>query len=835
MTKLSLIPAIGLCSSLALLTACGGGGSSSGSVAEAVNPTPTPTPTPTQTVQATETLVLPESLEVVTTSNAGNNAVRATSKKGVFAGVQSVAPTDAGTDYTLAKQHVHTWIEALEPVEMVNSILCFSGKLKANEFVNEGAYLALVDEAQCFNEEGGETQLSANGQTQSADTRKRFINAVVNATRADDSSPLIVEAWIKDVAGDGPSGPMSVKMRAVISEGASEENPFGKFSFTWNMVDRLEGTSTQYGSGEILTVDALEGFTGFTLYEENGADEGDFIYSREQTASVVMRNDMSDGVALTGYQEENPYFSGGNTFALSFNEANVLVQTAEDYASLPYKSGDNSAGACLSRTSFDEHVWRYDLFDATSGDRVRVNSGFPIRFDADGDGSFDKHGYVGYHGVWVDGEDGLADGAIVQRETFGDSQSTAQQYTVQSAPGRLVKYQMENLALADARGTDLMYWDQEANGAGYDQWVVRYLTIAEDNAPSDGFYVVAGMSFGGHNSDGTQESSGPQREELDMPFILTPHNDWHVFHFWSNQLGGEVRYKAGASALKFYRETVLTGAEADTFANGDLNLVCLFDCPKGTVTESLLGGWGEDNSPLFNPDTLDAAPAYSFSTRGDHRLTLVRTSTDEAVVFDDGITREQLEANQSPWAWGLRSGAMVLASDADLLTNVWDIHDTNLVTTYYQWETGFDQWQRQTSLINNSTGERVSFDRPINFSYRHSNTNDRNGDAGQYHGQTFQIHYGGKGDFGGIPHQQNGDRWNPAFSIADGVVMGDNNEYVIKARDIERQMAEDSNGCNQLIANDPAAPLPEGITQANDMGDMPSVDAAPAVIDGEVQ
>ncbi|MBB3169061.1 hypothetical protein [Simiduia aestuariiviva] len=830
MTNSRIFPTLGVCSTLAILAACGGGGSSA---PEAIVETVVPNPEPTQTVQTTESLVLPETLQVVSANGSGPATFRQISSKGVMAGVQTLA-SDAGTDYTLAPQKIHTWVEALEPVEMVNSILCFAGKLKANEFVNEGAYLALVDEGQCFNEEGGETQLGENGQAQSSDSGKTFINAVVNATREDDTSPLIVEAWIKDVAGDGPEGAMSVKMRAVITEGASDDSPFGKFSFSWKMVDTLVGSANEFGGGEILTVDALDGFTGFTLYEENSMGEGEFAFSSEQMASVVMRNDMSDGVALTGYSEASSFFTGGNTFALSFDESNVLVQTAEDFDSLPYKSGENSAGECLSRENFDENVWRYDLFDADSGDRVTINSGFPIRYDSDDDGTFDRHGYVGYHGVWVDGGEGLASGTVVQRETFGDSNSAAQQYTVQSAPGRLVQFQMESLALADARGTDLMYWDDSANSAGYDQWVVRYLTVAEDSADTDGFYKVAGMTFGGQDDTGVA-SSGPTREELNTPVALTAVNDWDVFNFWSNQLGGQVRYKAGATTLKFYKETVLTGAEADVFGDGDLSLVCLFDCPKGEITDSLLGDWGAENSPLFNPDTMGAAPSYSFSTAGDNSMTLVRTSNSEAVVFADTVTKESLQSANLPWAWGLRSGAMVLPADAALLTNVWDIHDSELVTTYYQWETGFDQWQRQTSLVDNSTGELVGFDRPINFSYRHTDANDRSGDAGSRDGQTFQIHYGGKGDFGGIPHQQNGDRWNPAFSIADGVSMGGDNQYVIKARDIERQMAEDANGCGDLVANDPAAPLPSEVTLVNEMGDMPTVDGAPAVIDGEVQ
>ncbi|AFV00736.1 hypothetical protein [Simiduia agarivorans] len=817
MTKLT--PFVSLCSSVVLLAACGGGGGSQ----TITEPQPVTQPETPSVVRTTESLVLPESLEVVSATGASANSFTRMAKKGLMFSMAGF--DDAGTDYSNSRQHVHTWVEALEPVEMVNSILCFAGKLKATEFVNAGPYLALVDESQCFDEEGEETQLGDNGQVQSKDTSKRFINAVVDATRSGDTEPLIVEAWIKDVAGEGPDGPMSIKMRAVITEGASETNPYGQFSFTWQMVDNLTNTQANFGSGEIQTVNTLEGFIGFTLYEANGVESETFSYSREQQASVVMRNDLSDGVALTGFYEQNPFYEGGASYGLSFDNDRVLIQQADSFADLPYRTGDVGAGSCLSRTDFVENVWRYDLFDANTGAAVRINSGFPVQIDTDGNGVFDQHGYVGYHGLWADGEASFADGTQMQRGHMGDSNSSSEIYTLNTAPGRLVQYSMETLPLAELRGSELMYWDQEAQSAGFDQWVVQYLTANADQVGADGFYLVAGMRWG---------DQGPaQRTALEQPVMISPQSDWDIFHFWSQQLGGQVRYKPGAAGVKFYRETVINGAESELFANGALELVCLNDCPVGSITENTLGDWHEVNSPMVQPESINAAPAFSFANSGDAALTLVRSDNGESVTFASTLSRASLEAAGSTWAWGLRSGALVTAADAALLTNTWDIWGSESVQTYYQWETGFDQWQKLVTLVD-ATGQRVQFDQPLSLTYRHNTSQDRNNSSAA-DGQVFQINYGGRGDFWGIPHRQDGDRWSPMFSIADGVTLGDASQYVIKAIDIERQMADAPNSCSALAVNDPAAPLPEGVSGNADIGSMPSVTGGASVIDGEVQ
>jgi hypothetical protein len=89
---------------------------------------------------------------------------------------------------------------------------------------------------------------------------------------------------------------------------------------------------------------------------------------------------------------------------------------------------------------------------------------------------------------------------------------------------------------------------------------------------------------------------------------------------------------------------------------------------------------------------------------------------------------------------------------------------------------------------------------------------------------------------GGIPNNKDAKgHYRAAFTIADGTLMGPNNTYVIKARDIEGSMKSTPNACAGLTLQEPAAPVPTAATGSADIGDMPLVTAKPSVIAGVLQ
>ena len=359
---------------------------------------------------------------------------------------------------------------------------------------------------------------------------------------------------------------------------------------------------------------------------------------------------------------------------------------------------------------------------------------------------------------------------------------------------------------------------------GYNQWVVRYMTISDDAVGADGFYKVAGQSWG---------ENGPEVTSLSPAAISLDANE--LLYMWSNQLGGNVQYLNGDDELTFFAQQFMNGSESE-FESGPLTLVCYERCPIGTLEASDLQNFEGANSPYStDATTLGEGMTFTFATSGASALTLVRDSNSEPVRYASGLTENDL--SNSPYSWGINSGVMVTSAVAGTLTNPWDVYDAETVTVFYTWETGLNDWN-QLQVVLDDENEIVSFSPPLEFSYQHSDANDRTDDAGAYDGQTYFVNYGGNGDFWGIPFANvGGDRWYPLFNIDDGVAMGPDGDYVIKAREIEQKMQSvASSECSTLVLNDPAAAVPTAtVDSADDIGDMPAITDDPAVIDGVIQ
>ena len=731
------------------------------------------------------------------------------SLSGYMSAPATAAFDDAGTDFSEDETETHVWNEALEPIDLVNSILCFTKQMRANDFVNEGPYSVLADEGLCFdNDENDE-----NSQSSAAGNNPEYMQVIVNAVQALPGDPLTVSVWMPEMS-NGDDGAFAIKFKAVVREGATDTNPFGDFTFNYDFYDDIEDLAST-GGGEIHTVNDVAGMIGFTLYDS--ALHGGTPSS--QTASVLMSSDRTSGVALTSGQ----WGAFSNAFALSFDEENVLVQNASSYAGLPYKVGDNS-GTCLDRTSYEDAVWRYDLYDSTSGERVEVNAGFPIRYDSDGDTTLDSFGHVGYWGLWEGQPGTLEDGDTVFEEDADGEDVTS--YTVVKAPGRLIRYAVEVLSLSDLDGIPFNYWNDDAFTEGFDAWVVHYLTAASDGVAGDGFYITDGLNWS-HDGPPNLTSQTPELISLSANEVLNLHSD---------HLGGEARYLAGDTIVSFFSETFVNGSETgvgEALASGSLDLRCFERCPKGDIGLSQLQDFDGVNGPYDSTGSVSTPISFSFSKDGSNALALVKTSNSEVVRYNAAITEGDL-AN-SPHNWGMRSGPMVTADVAATLSNTWDIYDPATVTEYYVWETGINPWN-QLITVKDSEDNIPSFDRPLQFAYTHSDANDRSGSAGDSDGVTLMLNYGGNGDFWGIPSDivSGTDRHIPAFNLADGTTLGASNQYVVKAREIEQTMASDAGACTAMTITDPAVPVPTGLQGSADIGDMPEVDSAPKAIAGEL-
>lgn len=736
-----------------------------------------------------------------------------------FASSVSLADFSAAdSDYSIAPQNYHVWNEALKPVDLVNSILCFTGQLKAAEFINKGAYLALADESACFKNEKSD---AASAQSAGASNTPTYTKIIVNATRESVDDPLIVKVWIPSM-GEGEDT-QTIKFKSSIKKGASAENPFGSFTFNYNFFATINSTEA-LGGGEIKTIET-PGKIGFTFYE----NEPNPDRSSEKGASVVMSSDRSTGIAFTFNHETDGIHTQGNYFGLAFNPNNVLLQTADSYNNLPFKSGDANSGAeaCLSRTQFDESVWRYNLFDAATGASVQINSGLSFEYDADGDSEHttESYGQVGYWGLWAEHPEALHTGDTIYAENQDHNNHTVTPYTIFKTPGRLIKNTVEQLSIGNLHGVQFNYWSPDAQQSNFQSWIVEYRTVDADGVTTDGFYKVAGSGNG---------DNGPMVTDLPQPVAITL-GAHETLNMNSEQLGGPVKFQNGDDFITFAKQEFVNGsetAEGELLASGSATLYCVDRCPVGTLGLPQLSNW---NTPYSDPiQSLDNVRVFTFGTTGDNALTLVRQSNSEPIRYADGLTTESLQG--SPYSWGFRSGTLVTADVLATLSTPWDIYNPQKVTVYYEWETGLNSFNQMVT-VKDSNGVIQNFDKPIQFTYTHSAAKDRSGNAGTFDGKVILLNYGGNGQLGGIPAvQENNGHFRALFTIADGTLMGPDNKYVIKAQEIEGTMRPTNGQCSALTLIEPPEPVPTSTTDsASDIGDMPIVTSAPAVIGGVVQ
>lgn len=841
----------------ALLAACDNGGGGHGGV-----------PGPDDSVTAdTASLTMPEQVDIVSAKAAdARSRARMASAR---------AHDDPGTDYSNAEQRYHVWHPALKPTETVNEILCFISQLKGTEFAGEGNYVALIDKDSC---EKGTDSGSTGNESESASNATTYVRAIVNASRATSTSPLQIKAWLPEMPM-GPQGDtMTLLLNIIISSGATEEKPYGDFHMSFGFFPSVDSASASDGSvdldaavgrGELYTIESGTN-VGFNFYMENSAanemggpgdgpselaDLQDELSTAKltETAAVLTSPTGDTGAAITqstlsGIDEATKdllktYMSDLFTaFGIAYNDDNVLVGKASEISEV---AGTDDK-QCLSRNNFTEAVWRYGVYDSADGSEVELNSGFPFRYDSDDDGEEDAFGHAGYWGVWTEDQNADLNGATITRQTFGpdSDNSAASTYTVTQVDGRLIKKTVETIAVSELVGTQFEYWD---NGQSY---TVEYFNFT--GTSDDGFYMTAAVSHGDGGPSSSATECGTTRTLSGCAEDrVTPYSDFeNSINLMSRELGGSVRWQLGASVITFFREEFVSSANLDSA----LDLVCYNQCPKAGLTPDSILFYSDAFDQAFGGTSTVEPYSYGFSLTGDGANLLIRnTGTPGAIVLSG--TADDWQG--SMFGFGYQSGMLIersVAEAAGLPVTTAEIADQSIfsvlydgtVDEFFEWRTGFNSWDKQTIITDDSTGETVPFDKPIQVAYTHSADNDRSGSA-DFAGRTFLLEYGGKGQLWGFPMENiSGDgasddsRYYPVFNLADGTTLDDSgNTYVVKALDIEQFMQEESaSTCSSLSLTSVPSPA-SGISTDYDLqiGSMPEVsaDEPASVVGGVVQ
>lgn len=733
-------------------------------------------------------------------------------------------------DSAYATDPQHSFVEdaTSRGISQVNSITCYISSMAPASMVNEGNYIALVDEGKC--DSNSRSDSSNSGSTGgSAQQSSDYMNAIVNSSRASNDDPMIVRVWVpEEMDDDGEGGgSATIYVRAEAASAPTANNPYGDFRM--DFCGRGDGDMFNFGCMMKGFIDASE--AGITFFQQE--DE-------EQMTALQMTADGAGAGSGRLYMTQR----GGDGGPDSITEQEFSFA----YNSTHFLRDDQ----CFSRDANDADmsVWRYGVYNADSGARIELNSGFPIEYTAVG-GTQSWHGYLGYHGLHLPGD---AMAAMAQEENpqvsrieyRQDAEPLRTAYSVVQNGGKLMKYSKRTTTLAaiDKVRFSVFVNDGASEFFAQAQDFTQYEAYWDNTA---GVIKIIGMFACGGN--GCQTQNFDTELEGNISYFATRGG----VRGHSQSLGGEVFVDlAGMGDTLDSSSITVVFRTQDMVYPSDMpaSLYCLNDCPTAESIGAFINQ--SQNSPMTlagNWAPTAAGNVVSYTTSDG----LLTDASAAAVTMTDSGVLEMFPH----YHHGIRSGRLfteLAATECEPSSATYCDHKVFNLDTYYVWETGPNAWN-QFAAVKDADGNFVEFDAPQQYSY----TVPQGARYGEFAGQNIVLEYGGFGNLWGIPGhcvsaltneavscETGNARYVPAFAIPGGAVVTRNGQnYLVKWLEREIRFApQNVAACAALTvpgANDVTLPTADGFNDPSDasdaehyIGTKPEIDAAPRVIHGDV-
>jgi hypothetical protein len=748
-------------------------------------------------------------------------------------------------------------MHGLNPSDMLTA----KGVLNSSSGVTEVKYLALVDKNKCDTKSRASSSNSTSGASGSTAT-PAYMTAIVDVTRGSNATdPMVGKAWMT-FNEQGNNFNISVKL--TVSNDPVSSPPYGvvRMDYIGYLAGQVPGSASPMFNGYI---DA----NGPTVnYLETGAN--------------------SSNVALGLNAQSTTAGSGVIQAQMNNNGTPVTVSYKFAYNPIDFARNDGSGDLCFDRSKANAQrsVWRYGVYDATSGVRIdQAHPGFPISGTASGitgvANGTTMYGYASYWGINFGGVDQSAIAALP------DGQVTAVANITDQRPGNTTVYNMYK------------------NGGKLTQWTQSSTTLAHvDGIPfnhfGEGCHLVNGGSGLGSipspsgspnsnctataqdyqnwvmqwdNTAGTFVLTGMQSCSPGSPCVLTTFAPVTVLQGfmhepiegYSDALGGDitiplpagdtstsgsVAHAGGDTVYSYTQSTVLPGSAS-------LNhLYCLSNCPTSASLSSFTA----------NPSTASpfAAPTNTQWGAGAQEITY---SFGSSGLLDSTSAAVELTSSpsNSPWQNGLMSGRLYTADLANgsgnpcppaMGSNTPAAYcEPASPTVYYTYQTGPNQWNQTTWLT--AGGNPVAFDPPQNIAFTVPSDSTFVALYGSaWAGKPIQLQFNGFGNLYGIPGScvdpqtnaavdcsKGGARYVPAFALLDGTALTVGSaSWLVRALDAELRLK--SIACpaglstSGITVTVPTA-QPHNPALSSDtayyIGTAPSLTGSPAVIDGVLQ
>jgi hypothetical protein len=734
----------------------------------------------------------------------------------------ALADPPASSAYVTDAQNSHVEDATSRGIGQVNMITCIMGALRPDALVNEGPYNALVGMQKCDSEKG-----SSSSDASAADQAVTYATATVNSTRTSNTDPMRARIWLDDPDSEGAA--IFVNMSA--SSPPTASNPYGVFRVDY--CGNMEGTPGCAFNG------VLDGTAaGVSYFEREQGDGGGGTKALRMTVASA-----TSGAGSLHMDDGN----NSSTFAFAYNA---------DY----YRRSDDGGDQCFARDARDPatglSVWRYGLYDATTGVRVERSSGFPIEYTHAGT---KYQGYLGYYGLSLPpaAQSLLVNGDTVEKVDYSNGNSpTRTPFTVVKAGGKLTKYTRHTRTLheIDQIKFQTFVGNEASSFFSGAQPNVQYELYWDDAA---GDFKVTAQMMCGQNGCSTQALGTVQ--SVSASFWATRGG----IQAFSQQLGGELFVNLQGVVMPVNPALVQVSYRSqDMVYPSELPaaLHCLRDCPTAASMAAYFGDGGGADSPFvsgtannFQPVAAGGVVNYS----SDAPNAMLVDGTAAPVVL--AVSADALE-NSPQFRNGLRTGklfANLADAECDLGSGTYCEWRINNLDVYYQWETGPNQYN-QFAAVKNSGGAFVNLDPPLQVNYQVP----QGAAYGQYAGQSIVLQYGGFGDLWGLPGicvspQTNQEvpcdggeaRYVPSFVIPYDATLGRVTEnghiYLVKWLEREIRFAHKNlavcDGAGLTVSSGMTLPTAGDLKNPSDpnsdiyIGTRPAVSAAARVIHGEVK
>jgi hypothetical protein len=623
--------------------------------------------------------------------------------------------------------------------DVISTMSCYLTKLKVEDVLassgsdNPPAYSAWMDVEAC--KSAG--NVANDGSTV---TPPAYDQLWVQPSR--ENGVIKVKLWGKT---NTDTGPRNVHMAATIRGGVDLAPPFGDWDIDWCVERSSTSTLHQQGDTCYKKGHIRVSPTAYQLYYDySGSGSQPYTIRSSGVVSADQRSGQGRYVEL---RNNNEALTTEGHFAFT---AGALSDITNGVASC--KNPSRSAPGVLSS------VWEGWLYDKNTGEKIRMNGGFPVQ-----NVDTKEAGWAGFDGVRLQGTGSAATSGTFKRVGAGADNTL---YTAFGSFGKLIKVTNEQMTGLDQidglvlrpRIVETAFLTATSNFTPRSsrQKVLMYWSEA------DGQFVITHRDAGTAANEKFVPLATPVKKTISEFLTLLRSSQSSEYRIWAWQFGASNDFvihladltnksvAVASSAVKIYK----LNQQQVTPGNGPTEpLYCVGKC-LDTVAgqESITADYRRLKTSVeavtytydnATGDFKKGSQSVDFSAvqKNWTSMSFDPASPPANVWMDMFVERSKLQSMTC--TKNTVNDAYCTYNQGDPIGRIRDANGGNgqeHVASYYVWDTGDNRWNKFAG-IKNPAGQVVGFDEPMILTYRASDS----ADFGSFRNKVATIKYPGEG------------------------------------------------------------------------------------------